>query len=398
MSGLAVIADWSSPGVSVEPVRRMLARVPHRGGDGTSALCRGPCAMGFAHRVRMARQRGAPQPFDDPRRGLVVVADARLDNRAELCALLAPGRAHDVCDAELIARGYDRWGTRLAERLLGDFALVVWDSNRQELYAARDPFATRPLYYRRFTGARNGPAAALASEVEQLLALEPGAAPIERRLVLDYLLGDYRHPRETFFQGIFRVLPGHWAVLSRSGVREARYWHPPKDPIRLPDDRAYAGELGRLLRQAVESRLESDGPLLAHLSGGIDSSSVVCIAHAICQEAKASVPAITLASAVYPGLACDESALIERVARSTRFPSLRWDGRVSSWAVGERPRTAYPWSDMESAGFGGDYVLAARLGARVLLTGYGGDEVFFERGVFRDLVAQGRWLRSLLEP
>ena len=163
--------------------------------------------MGFARFSTTRREHTAVQPLHDQPNGIWVVADVRLDNREELNETLQ-GRRHPIpSDPELLVLGYRRWGNNLAGHLIGDFAFVLWDERDRTLYAARDPFGVRPLYYH-----SNARRLVFATEVVQVLALKDFERKIEERAVIDYLSDNYQHDRETFFEHIFRVLPGHYVV------------------------------------------------------------------------------------------------------------------------------------------------------------------------------------------
>jgi asparagine synthetase B (glutamine-hydrolysing) len=103
-------------------------------------------------------------------------------------------------------------------------------------------------------------------------------------------------------------------------------------------------------------------------------------------------PQLSLASAVYPGLDCDESSLIDAVVQKVSFKSEQWNGVAAVGLEPELHTAAHPWGGGVPASGDSDFQIAQRKGARVILSGLGGDELLFERGVFRDLAAQGRWL------
>src|SRR5262249_55808535 len=137
---------------------------------------------------------------------------------------------------------------------------------------------------------------------------------LDDRTVFDYLLDEPRFARETFFQGVHRLLPGHWLFADGKSVRQERYWqpHPRTAACEIPECHR---EFRRLFEKAVEDRLDSDRPIIAHLSGGLDSSSIVCVADAIYRRNGVKRPPLVTASAVFPGLDCDETAYIDAVAR-----------------------------------------------------------------------------------
>ena len=393
MSGIAAIISWQSSTPCVDDIHRMLASIPHRAVDGTSVAVGNHCSMGFARFATTYRELTTVQPLCDEQNKIWCVGDVRIDNRKELHRVLQKNNPSILSDIELLVHGYIRWRHDLAEHLIGDFAFVLWDERNRTTYAARDPFGLRPLFYhctpRRLV---------LATEVAQILSLRDFERKIEDRVIVDYLADNYRCDKETFFQDIFRVVPGHYLTCQDGKLREIRYWHPPREEIHLPSAEDYHEEFRRLFRQSTADRLESDNrPIIAHLSGGLDSTSVVCMADAIYGEGSGAKPPIYAASALFPGLACDETQYIDAVARKIRFPSVRWDGTIPDWHELERSYLADPSRDQQSGFYSGLYSLASRENARVVLTGEGGDQLLTEYGVFRDLAAQHQWLRLFRE-
>ena len=232
MSGIAAIIWWDLAAADENAVQRMLASIPHRSLDGSNSVSGGRCSMGFARFSTTLRERTAVQPLHDQQNGIWLVGDVRLDNRQELNETLQ-GRGHPIpSDPELLVLGYRRWGNNLAGHLIGDFAFVLWNERDRTLYAARDPFGVRPLYYH-----SNARRLVFATEVVQVLALKDFEWKIEELAVIDYLSDNYQHDRETFFEDIFRVLPGHYVVCKDRVLREARYWFPPREESRVWDGR-----------------------------------------------------------------------------------------------------------------------------------------------------------------
>ena len=139
--------------------------------------------------------------------------------------------------------------------------------------------------------------------------------------ILDFLTWQVSDARRTFFSGIRRVLPGHYLRIDAESAVESRYWLPAAD---VDDHTAYPEaleELRVIFRRAVKERLDSRRPLVAHSSGGFDSSTVVAVANRIYRE-EPGRPPFTMLSGLTPGFACDESAYIENAVASTvSFPS-----------------------------------------------------------------------------
>ena len=383
MSGVAAIFAWINRGCLKDSVRRMLDAVPHRATDGRMQVSGECCALGVARfQARAPAPHATPLVRDQARR-LWVAADLRLDNRDELREQLgSPGAS----DTELLVLGYERWGTRVSAKLAGDFAFVVCDLARHEVYAARDPFGVRPLFFNA-TAER----LALASEVSQLLALGDVPRDIDDHAVREYLLGTYGCERNTFFRHISRVPPGHFLRAHAGEVHLERYWVPPREPLGFRHTEEYVEEFRRVFQVAVTARLDTDRPLVAQLSGGIDSSAIACMADAIYKSSPEDRPSLHLASKVYPGMECDETPYIDAVARRVAFPSVRYacmPGPASAYAF----ELAHPARSPVVSATDSWLKMAADAQARVVLSGVGGDELLFERGIFRDLLAHGRFL------
>jgi asparagine synthase (glutamine-hydrolysing) len=310
-----------------------------------------------------------------------VVADATLHNKQALGQEL--GLDADVQTGELLARGFERWGQALPEQLIGDFSFVIWDERAGRVFAARDPWGVRGLVYW-----DAWPSLHLATDVEQL-PMSRARAPDEQTLV-EFLTWDYRSSGRTFFRGISRVPAGHFLFGDAAGIRVNRYWWPPAQDIVLPTTEDYHREFRRLFFQSVGDRLGGSRPILCHLSGGIDSSSIVCAADALVR--RQHTPAIKAVSARYPNLDCDESPFIDAVSRNVRIPVESWDGTIPVWADLEDALLDWPGGrTLHAGGTSGALDIARRDGAGALLGGSGGDQIGSSTGVLPDLVDAAQW-------
>jgi asparagine synthase (glutamine-hydrolysing) len=318
-----------------------------------------------------------------------LVADARIDNAVELRAALGDDGGEDL--GRTLIRAYLRWGVSFADRLLGDFAVVLWDARKQTLVAARDPFGVRPL----FVAARED-RLWLSSQVAPLLATRPPGSGLEADLddeaVLQHLLWCYRTPSPSFYRSIRDVPAGHVLVATPAGQRHERYWRPPTPRAEL--ERAgreeVFEELRTLFRRAVARRLSSPGPVVVHVSGGLDSSSIAMAANELVVAARA--PRVIGASAIFPGMVCDESQYIDAVAGAVAFPIERWDATRPDPLDLTAPALEGPGARSSStSGTSGDLETAVRHGARTILSGLGGDDLMTVSGITRDLVVAGRW-------
>jgi asparagine synthase (glutamine-hydrolysing) len=218
------------------------------------------------------------QPMESADGRFCIVFNGEVYNYRELRAELA-GRGYGFrggSDTEVVLAAYQEWGPGCLHRFNGMWALAVWDRAAERLFLARDRFGVKPLFYRSGSGSF-----AFASEIKALVG--PHGVPFRPnpRAVYEYLeSGILPSPRggETFFEGVAALPPGHHMWVERSGVRTAPYYELPTEAgaSRGGADEAVAG-YRELLEDSVRLRLRSDVPVGSCLSGGLDSSSIVCI-------------------------------------------------------------------------------------------------------------------------
>jgi len=368
----------------------MLGAVAHRNVDGVWRDELDGAVLGFGLRATTARQRACRQPiFVDRSSRIAAVCDARLDNLDDLHRELGL-EGGPVSDAELIARAYERWDLDAVVRLRGDFAFALFDRARRRILAARSPFGIRGLHYR-----STGPVFALATEPTQLLQDPDTPKEVDSLAVLDHLTGEYAHHRPTFFRAIARVEPGHVLVATSDRQTQLRYWYPPTKELPPAPVVEFASEFGRLFRQSVRARMASPSPTTMHLSGGLDSSSIVAVAVDELRRHPSLTPSLTALGATFPGLDCDESSYIETVRAHTGVSLQTWNGVSESRSSDELlvvdPATPYGRPLGIGNGPPGDLETARALGARVLLTGEGGNHVSEETNFVETLIGQRRW-------
>ncbi|HEX8512084.1 MAG TPA: asparagine synthase-related protein [Allosphingosinicella sp.] len=206
----------------------------------------------------------------------LLVADARLDNREELGEALGIGAAElgSLSDPALMLRALERWEDGAVERLHGNFAFAFWDSRRRRLLLGRDFLGERPLHYSRVRGFF-----AFASMPKGLHALPEIPPAPDREAVASFLALIPEDGSETFFRGIEKVRAGEIVEVTRDGLKATLWWRPPLEPLRLNGTGEYAEALREHFDRAVAVRLRgTESAVAAHLSGGLDSSSVAATA------------------------------------------------------------------------------------------------------------------------
>jgi asparagine synthase (glutamine-hydrolysing) len=393
-----ILGIWNLDGRPLEEarVRDLSSVLAHRGRDGDGVWVRG--AVGLAcrlHRVTPEALR-ENQPLLHPS-GAVVVFDGRLDDRDELLSRLLPSSrvSADSPDPALVLAAYEAFGNGFAERLTGDFALGLFDPARQQLLLARDAIGIRPLYY-----CRTGETFLFASEIKALLAHSRVPRGLNDDFLADFFLGTVRNTAgETFFAAVSTLLPGHVAVLTPRGFAARRYWDfDPCRQTRLGSFPEYAEAFRHHFERAVKRRIRSAHPVAVSVSGGLDSSSIFCLAETLARWTPGRYPPIRGVSYISPaGTPADEAAFLKEIERDydveiERIPlrplGLLNGSRDAVWHV-EAPFLDEQWNTTSA------FLDAVhRGGARVVLTGHWGDQMLFDQAYLVDLVRGLAWGRA----
>ena len=269
MCGIAGILNWGE-GPGADTLAGMVERLRHRGPDDAGNVTSGRCLLGHA-RLSVIDLETGRQPLSNEDGSLLLVCNGEIYNFRELRAgLEALGhRFKTRNDNEVILHLYEEHGTDGIDRLDGMFAFALWDEKNSRLVLARDRIGEKPLVYYKAKDF-----IAFASELDALVSLDVVPRVLEPEAVHHYLSYLAIPFPLTIYQGIRKLSPAHVLVVENGEAREERYWDLSPEPEDLRLDPA-ADEVRTAVEQAVESRLVSDVPLGAFLSGGIDSSIVV---------------------------------------------------------------------------------------------------------------------------
>jgi asparagine synthase (glutamine-hydrolysing) len=205
--------------------------------------------------------------------GVVIVFDGRLDNREDLVRELNDIRLLSKSEALIVLAAYQRWKTDCFERIIGDWAISIWDPHDRSLLLAKDFLGTRPLYY-----------AIENDRVSWCTILDPLVLLSDRDFALDeeYIAGwlsSYPAAHLTPYVGIHAVPPASFVMFRPRGYTVHTYWDfDGAKKIRYRTDAEYEEHYRTVFAESVRRRLRSSSPILAELSGGMDSSSIVCMA------------------------------------------------------------------------------------------------------------------------
>lgn len=346
------------------------------------------------------------QPVIAHANGLVAVADARLDNRADLLPCIGASVHADISDGELACRVFASKGERAFDLFRGDFAFAAWDGERRLLTLARDITGQRPLHYRIGEGW-----VAVSSMPHGILAIDNHLPRINRRQLARFVADIPRAGDETFFETIRRVEPGHIVRISGAGNSSQKYWLPTRTAGLPTQDKDYINSARAHLELAVGRRLRGLDPKVgAHLSGGLDSGGVAATAALQMRERGGSITAFTSAPmATFDGLVprgriADEAELASKVAEShanMEHVIVRAE-RTSALEIIERdsgmfgeplglPCNQVWWAAINDA--------AQLRGLNLMLTAEAGNHAFSSGGVgvLHDYVRTGRIDRAIRE-
>ncbi|MCB1825699.1 MAG: asparagine synthase (glutamine-hydrolyzing) [Candidatus Competibacteraceae bacterium] len=279
MCGISGIAALSARTQISEPdVRRMLPALRHRGPDGSGVYLDPNGRIGLGHtRLSIIDLAGGAQPMANEDRTIRVSFNGEIFNYIELREILlkAGHRFSTHSDTEVIVHAYEQYGDDFVQHLNGQFAIALWDANRQRLLLVRDRVGILPLFY-----TRQGERLLFASKIKALLPLL-SEAPRISPATLDQIFTFWSpHSPNTLFEGIFEVSPGHRLVLENGQVRESVYWDwcfPEQGEYLTGSDAELTEQLYELLADATRIRLRADVPVGAYLSGGLDSSALVAL-------------------------------------------------------------------------------------------------------------------------
>ncbi|KYC25271.1 MULTISPECIES: asparagine synthase (glutamine-hydrolyzing) [Pseudomonas] len=281
MCGIAGIVTLSgAPEALRHAALNMMEAIRHRGPDGEGLWqdTARPVVLGH-RRLAIIDPEHGKQPMTTEDGRYTVVFNGAIYNYLELRReLIVKGHPlHSYSDTEVLLYAYREWGESFVDRLVGMFAFAIWDRYEQKLFCARDRIGIKPFYYS-FDGQR----LLFASEIKAILADDSIRAQASAEGLQDYLTFQFCLDDKTLFKGIQKLEPGHSLSAKYVGdkldVQVRQYWDLHYNIDESHDERYFIDTLAGLIDDSIRLHLRSDVPLGAHLSGGLDSSAVVCLA------------------------------------------------------------------------------------------------------------------------
>jgi asparagine synthase (glutamine-hydrolysing) len=249
--------------------------------DGVSILYRAFHTTKESHREK--------QPHICPS-GAVIIWDGRLDNRADLINELRDSLTVNSTDVAIVVAAYEKWGANCFAKLIGDWALSIWNPRERSVFLAKDPIGTKHLYY-----SCDEKYLTWSTLLDPLVRLAGKTFEICEEYIADWFAIMFPAAHLTPYVGIHAVPPSCFVLLKpgKHGTEHivTKYWDfDPGKRIRYRTDAEYEEHFRSALATAVQRHIRSDRPVLAELSGGMDSSSIVCMADVVIAQGQAQCP------------------------------------------------------------------------------------------------------------
>ena len=367
MCGITGILHFQKLTDAESRVGKMTTALAHRGPD-AEGFYNDPCiSLGHRRLSIIDLSNAANQPFHDPEGRYVLVFNGEIYNYQELKQQLKEYPYQTSSDTEVLMAAFKQWGIESVKKLKGMFAFAIWDKREEALYLIRDRMGVKPLYY-----IYKNEILAFASEKRSLLHSGLTEKKLNQQSIVDYLSYQSSGYPDTMIQGIQQLKAGTWMKIDRHQKVNHCYWKLSDIQPNNDINREQAQEkLFDLLNRSISSRMMTDVPLGAFLSGGIDSSSVVALMQLQRQD---SINTFNLS---FTEKEYDESPFAETIAK--RFDTHHRKHVLPSEEYVAQITAALDAMDSPTMDGVNTYVLSTAIrqsGIKVAMTGIGGDELF----------------------
>lgn len=347
-------------------IKSMADTLYHRGPDDEGFYCARGVGLGH-RRLSIIDLEGGHQPLANEDESVWVVFNGEIYNFEDLNRryLRTGHQFRSRSDTETIVHLYEELGENCFSKLDGMFAIALWDSRKKRLLLARDRLGKKPIFY-----SWNGKRLLFASEMKALLAVKDSSLEIDLEALSDYFSFQYIPAPKTIYRQVRKLLPAHYLVTDADGIREVPYWDIRFDRVRQLPEREWTDCFLEEYRRAVRSRLGSDVPLGAFLSGGVDSSSVVALMNEV-------QPQVTTCSIGFAEQGYNEADDSRQFATSLGANHFEHIVRPHALDILEKLVWHYDEPFADSSAVPMYYVSQmARKYVKVALSGDGGDESF----------------------
>lgn len=396
MSAITGIFYRDGREVDEKQIKRMNDRLSHRGPDGSAVWCEGPVGLGHQMLHTTPESLHEVLPYEED--GLVITADARIDNRKELSEKLDIEDAEEVSDSYYILKAYQKWGEKCPEELLGDFAFAIWDKNKEQLFCARDHMGIKQFYYY-----QTDDVFYFATEMKSLFTIPEIPHKLNEFKLALFLMINTFDKLYTFYDEILRLIPAHSLKIDQNRIKIMEFWKlDPDHKLIMDSEDDYFKAFHEIFEEAVKCRLRSVFQIGFELSGGIDSSSVVCMAKKVLNEREIVIQNLNTFSYVFNDFPqVDERYFIEKIVNNEGIKSnfvfgdnisLLEDIEEILWFQEQpfyTPNMSIIWNLRK---------LMKNKQVRILLSGDGGDEVVsLGNDYLKELSQKRKWIKLIKE-
>ncbi len=396
MSGIFGIFNRDGQPVEKKIVDTMLDAMSYWNPDDKGVWINGPVALGHTMLWNTPESKYEHLPLHQET--YVLTMDARIDNRDELAKELELPNLplEKIGDSEFVLAAYAKWGENCPKYLLGDFAFVIWDKKKDQLFCVRDHMGIKLFHFY-----LSDNLFIFSNDIEGVLTQPSVSKNLNDKIVAAYLKDEGIHTkRETFFEKIYKLPPATSLTVTFSDVVESEYWSIENSPlVRYDSYNEYVEKLKELFDSAVETRLRTSFPIASHLSGGIDSSPISVLAARKLKKQKQKLYAFNWIKIPdnndeYEFEAWNFSRRIAEYETNIYHKEFSVDYEFML-EYSEKHNTLtkgslYSWEEY--------YVqdMVKNIGARTLLSGWGGDELISHNGYsyISGLFSQGNIIKA----
>lgn len=253
-----------------EILEKMKNKIIHRGPDSGGSHIDNGIAMGF-RRLSFLDLEGGHQPIYNETKDMVITFNGEIYNHQEIREELE-AKGHVMgshADTEVLIHGYEEWGEDILQKLRGMFAFVIWDKKNETLFGARDFFGIKPFYYTLANGNF-----IYGSEIKSILEHPDVKKEVNPVALENYLTFQYSVLEETFFKGIFKLMPAHCFTFKDGKLDIKRYWEPVFEPDHSKSMDQWVDEIDAAMQDSIQAHKIADVEVGSFLSSGVDSSYV----------------------------------------------------------------------------------------------------------------------------
>lgn len=392
----AITGIFLRDGSKINPqlMEKMNKKLNHRGEDGANILTSD--SIGFGHQMLFNTPESLNEKLPLKEDGLIITADARIDNRKELSIELEVEDKEEIPDSYFILKAYQRWGEKCPEKLIGDYVFAIWSEKEEKLFCARDHMGIKPFYYY-----LSDEIFLFATEIKAILEILEFTPEINEKFLAEIMVLIFDDKENTFYKDIKRLPPASNIIIDSNEHKIKQYWSLDPDlKLRLNSEKEYQEKFREIFTECVRCRLRSAYPVGFEVSGGIDSSSVVSVAMKINEEEKKDLEFHSY-SMFFTKPESDETIYAKKVVEDKNIEPHFLKG--DEWSPFERIEQIVLQADEPYTPFN-NYInckIASQVkkdGNKILLNGVYGDLVLTASFPYlRDLLREYHWIRFLKE-